>query len=61
MKLGLNYEIVQYSLDFVYLCLLYFGTLNIKLDLLISLKFVLVKVIKLDLHVNYYFKIIDLG
>ena len=38
---------------------LYFGTLNIKLDLLISMKFVLVKVIKLDLYVNYYFKIID--
>ena len=37
-----------------------FGTLNIKLDLLINMKFVL-KVVKLDLHVNYYFKIIDLG
>ena len=46
---------------FVYLYLLYFGTLNIKLDLLINMKFVLVKVTKLDLHVNYYFKIIDLG
>ena len=60
-ELALNYEIVQWSLDFVYLYLLYFGTLHIKLDLLISIKFVLVKVIKLDLHVNYYFKIIDLG
>ena len=38
-----------------------FRTLNIKLDLLISMKFLLVKVLKLDLHVNYYFKIIDLG
>ena len=37
-----------------------FRTLNIKLDVLISMKFLLVKVLKLDLHVNYYFKIIDL-
>ena len=56
IELGLNYEIVQWSLDFVY-----FETLNIKLDLLISMKFVLVKVIKLELPVNYYFRIIDLG
>ena len=60
IELGLNYEIVQWSPGFVYLCLLYFGTLNIKLDLLISMKFVFVKVFKLDLDVTYYFRIIDL-
>ena len=52
---------VQQNLDFVYLRLLYFGPLNIKLDLLICMKFVLVKVVELDFHVNYYFEIVDLG
>ena len=60
IELGLNHEIVQWSLDFVYLCLLYFGPLNIKLDLLIGMTFVLMKIIELDLYVNYYFEIVDL-
>ena len=34
--------------------------INIKLDLLIGMTFVLVKIIELDLYVNYYFEIVDL-
>ena len=38
-----------------------FWDIKYLIDLLISMKFVLVKVIKLDLNVNYYFRIINLG